>query len=80
MSLRAVAIGAMSSATLRMERLPSDHVSLGCQEVDSGKGVWEREGKSPASASLPLEMHMLSAQLTGSSVLGIMTPSVSCLL
>lgn len=59
---------------------PDPDMSLSCWEVDSGKGVWEREGKCPASVSLPLEMQMLPAQLTGSSVLDIMASALSCLL
>ena len=56
---------------------PDPDMSLSCWEVDSGKGVWEREGKCPASVSLPLEMQMLPAQLTGSSVLDIMASALS---
>lgn len=80
-SLRNVAVCPSSSASPQREWLPPDpDMSLSCWEVDSGKAVWEREGKCPASVSLPLEMWMLPAQLTGSSVLDIMASALSCLL
>lgn len=80
-SLRNVAVCPRSSASPQMEWLPPDpDMSLSCWEVGSGKVVWEREGKCPASVSLPLEMWMLPAQLTGSSVLDIMASALSWLL
>lgn len=86
-SLRNVAMCPRSSASPQMEWLPP---TLTCpwaagkltqgRAFGRGKGVWEREGKCPASVSLPLEMQMLPAQLTGSSVLDIMASALSCLL